>query len=354
MMKLQSAKKQIIALCLFFCTAIFLNGCAKKGELPPDFEKPYERTTYSFDQGTYPSDQDLFLTYKITPGDVLDVMFQIQAQKAEEFKIDLYHEMQIVFPDLPDLTHTQKIMPTGDIVLPYIGQVHVLGLTLNEVHTLLEEKYEKILLDPQLSVTVTNMDARIEQIRKDLHTAPRGLSKLVNVRSDGYATFPLVGDFFVAFKTLKQVNALLQEKYEAYLPGMQADIFLHEQAGSVVYMLGELNEPGTYKVDKPVSLLQAMTMAGSFTNDAKLENIIVFRRHEQKLIARSINLENLLSLKDSEAFFFLKPEDIVFVPRTRISSLAQLMQQIGQIALFDGWGIGIGGGTLQWMDDLNQ
>ncbi len=88
-------------------------------------------------------------------------------------------------------------MPTGDIVLPYIGQVHVLGLTLNETHALLEEKYKKILLDPQLSVTVTNMDARIEQIRRDLHTAPRGLSKLVNVRPDGYATFPLVGDFLL-------------------------------------------------------------------------------------------------------------------------------------------------------------
>jgi polysaccharide export outer membrane protein len=354
MMKKLNFKKQILGWGLIVLLAIFLNGCAKEGELPPDFEKPYHRTTYSFDQGTYPSDQDLFLTYRISPGDVLDVMFQIQAQKAEEFRIDLYHEIHVVFPDLPDLTLTQKIMPTGDIVLPYVGQVHVLGLTLDETHDLLEKKFEKILLDPQLSVTVTNMDARIEQIRKDLHTAPRGLSKLVNVRPDGYATFPLVGDFFVAFKTLKQVNALIQEKYEAFLPGMQADLFLHEQAGSVVYMLGEVMKPGTYKIDKPISLLQAMTLAGSFTENAKLENIILFRRHEQKLIARSINLENLLALKDSEAFFFLRPDDIVFVPKTKIASLAHLMQQIADIALFDGWGIGIGGGTLEWMDEANK
>ncbi len=133
---------------------------------------------------------------------------------------------------------------------------------------------------------------------------------------------------------------------------MQADIFLHEQAGSVVYLLGEVNNPGSYKIDKPISLLQSITLAGSFTENAKLENIILFRRHEQKLIARSLNLENLLKLKDSEAFFFLKPDDIVFVPKTRIASLAQLMTQIREIAMFRGWGIS--GGTFEWMDDINQ
>lgn len=354
MMKIQGFKKQIIGLFFILCLVILLNGCSTTGNLPPDFEKPYHRTTYSFDQGTYPSDQDLFLVYTITPGDVLDVMFQINAQKAEEFRIDLYHEIDVVFPDLPTLSNTQKIMPTGNIVMPYVGEVYVLGLTLDEVHALLAKKYAKILLDPQLVVKVTNMDARIEQIRKDLHTAPRGLSKLVNVRPDGYATFPLIGDYFVAHKTLKQVNSLIQEKYEAFLPGMRADLYLHEQAGSVVYMLGEVNKPGPYKIQKPINLLQAVTMAGSYTNNAKIENIILFRKHEQKLIARSVNLENLLALKDSEAFFFLKPDDIVFVPKTKIASLAHLMTQISSIALFDGWSIGISGGTLEWLDDANR
>ena len=353
MMKNLGFKKQIN--CLFFIALLFfLAGCESKSALPPDFEKPYQRTTYSFDQGTYPSDQDLFLVYRITPGDVLDVMFQINAQKADSFVIDLYHEIEVVFPDLPALSNIQKIMPTGNIVLPYVGEVYVLGKTLDEAQTLLKEKYKNILLDPQLVIRVTNIDARIEQIRVDLRTAPRGLSKLVNVRPDGYATFPLIGDFFVAYKSLDQVNSLIQEEYNSFLPGMKADLYLHEQAGSVIYMLGEVNKPGTYEIKKPVSLLQAITLAGSYTEDAKLESIVLFRKHEQKLIARSINLENLLSLKDSEAFFFLKPEDIVFVPKTRISSLAHLMTQISQIALFDGWSIGISGGSLEWFDKANN
>jgi polysaccharide export outer membrane protein len=330
---------------------IFLWGCGPK-YLPEDFEKPYQRTTYSFDQGMYPSDEDLFLQYRIQPGDVLDVVFQIKAQKATEFRINLYHRIQVTFPDLPELNSEQKIMPTGEIILPYIGEVKVLDLTPEEATKLLEKKYERILLDPQVTVKVTNIDVRIEQIRDDLKTAARGLSKLVNVRPDGYSTFPLIGDHFVAHKTIDQVNELIQERYASYLPGMQADLFLHEQAGSVIYMMGEVNNPGTYEIKKPINLLQAITLAGSFTDRAKLETVILFRKHEQKLIARRVDLKNLMTLADSKAFFFLKPEDIVFVPKTQISSLGILMRQIADIALFNGWSIS--GGTMQWVDDVNQ
>ena len=351
MMKTYRHTSKRTGLGILLALMLVLAGCGPK-YLPEDFEKPYQRTTYSFDQGMYPSDQDLFLQYRIQPGDVLDVVFQIKAQKAADFKIDLYHRIQVTFPDLPELNSEQKIMPTGEIILPYIGEVTVLGLTPEDATKMLEKKYQYILLDPQVTVKVTNIDVRIEQIRNDLKTAARGLSKLVNVRPDGYTTFPLIGDHFVAHKTIDQVNALIQERYHSYLPGMQADLFLHEQAGSIIYMLGEVNRPGTYEIKKPINLLQAVTLAGSFTESAKLETVILFRKHEQKLIARRVNLKNLMTLTDSEAFFFLKPEDIVYVPRTQISTLAILMRQIADIALFNGWDIS--GGTFQWVDDLNQ
>lgn len=336
---------------LFLSLIFFLTGCSQK-KLPDDYERPFHRTTYSFDQGLYPSNQDLFLEYRIVPGDVLDVMFQIQAQKQKEFKINLYHIIDIKFPDLPELSVSQKIMPTGEIILPYIGAVKILGKTLKETTKLLEEKYSKILLDPEVFVSVINMDARIERIRKDLHTAPRGLSKLVHVRPDGHATFPLIGDFFVANKTINQVNKLLQKKYNDYLPGMQADLFLHEQTGSRIYMFGEINKPGPYKILKPVNVLQAISMAGSFTENAKLTNVILFRKHERKLIARKLNLENVLDLKEGGSFFFLRPEDIVYVPKTKISSLTVLMRQVADIALFNGWSVS--GGTMEFIDDVNR
>ena len=77
------------------------------------------------------------------------------------------------------------------------------------------------------------------------------------------------------------------------------------------------------------------------TNEAELENIIVFRKHEERRIARSINLENVSQVQRGSAFFYLRPDDIVYVPRTRIASLAQLMRQVSDITMFNGWSFGI-------------
>ncbi len=337
MLHLASRADRLLAL-LLLAGGIVLGatGC-KTGNISPESEVPFARTTFSFDQGIYPSDLDLFPKYTISPGDVLDVLFQIQRNQVERFPITLYHTISVKFVDLPNLNEVQDVLPDGTIMLPYLGAVYVLDKTATELTDELKEKYSGVLRDPELYVTILNFNARIEQLRRDLHTAPRGLSKLVTVRPDGYAAFPLIGEYLVAKKSINQVNAEVQEAYEKFLPGMNINLFLHEQAGSVVYLTGEVAEPGAYEMRKPITVLQAMALGGGFTHEAELRNVVVFRLHEQKRIARSLNVSDLTTTQRDAAFFYLRPDDIIFIPRTRIASLAQLMQQIADIALFRGW-----------------
>ena len=326
---------------------VFSQGCST---FQQDREVAIERTTFSFDQDTYPSDMDLFPEYRVTTGDVLDVLYQIRREKAEKFSITLYHTVSVKFVDLPALNETQEVLPDGTIVLPYLGEVNVLGKTTSELRKELEERYSPILLDPEIYVTVPNFDARIDQLRQDLHTSARGLSKLVIVRTDGYATFPLIGEYLVAGETIHAVTTNLQVHYREYLSGLQVNLFLHELAGSVVYLVGEVVNPGTHKIDKPVSVLQAIAMAGGYTSNAELRNVVVFRKHKRKRIARGLNLKDILQVKRYSSFFYLKPDDIVFVPKTRIASLAQLMKQISQIAMFRGWSLGYSiGDDVDWI-----
>lgn len=327
----------LLLLTLILLSMLNLVGCSSKS-IPDDCEVPVKRTTFSFDQGTYPSDLDLFAKYHISPGDVLDVLFQIKRVKVDKFPITLYHTVSVKFVEIPDLSLTQEVMPNGKIALPYIGEIPVLGKTPSELKENLKHQYSSVLRDPEIVVTVPNFNVRIDQLRKDLHTAPRGLSKLVHVRPDGVATFPLIGRQVVARKTIEQVNEIIQKRYSSYLPGMKVDLFLHGKSGSVVYIVGEVLKSGTYEINKPITVLQALTLAGGFTTKAQLKNVIVFREHEKKRIARSLNLKSVSNVKTESQFFFLKPEDIVFVPKTRIASLGELMRQIADIALFNGVG----------------
>lgn len=326
---------------ILFVAGPALFGCSKNAKLPADCELPIKRTTFSFDQGTYPSDLDLFLEYRISSGDVLDVLYQISRTKKKEFPITLYHTVSVKFVDAPHLNETQEVLPDGTIVLPYIGQIPVLDKTIPELTRELKDRYGKILRDPELYVTVPDFDARIKQLRHDLHTSPRGLSKLITVRPDGHVTFPLIGDHLVADKTIPKVNEIIQEEYVDFMPGMKVDLFLHKQTGSIVYVLGEVMKPGTYKIMRPINCIEAITIAGGYTFKAELKSVIAFRKHENKIIARSLNLENLLTIKANSKFFYLHPDDILFVPKTRIASLGELMRQIADIALFNGWGAGI-------------
>ena len=336
--------KFLFFLILFVAVPIFFS-CSHNGKLPSDCEVPFEKTTFSFDQGTYPSDLNLFLEYRISPGDVLDVFYQIMRIQKKDLQIDLYHTIAIKFVDIPDLNEEQEVLPDGTIVLPYVGQISVVGKTIEELTQELKNKYSGVLRDPELYVTIPNFYARIEQLRHDLHTAPRGLSKLITVRPDGHVTFPMIGDHMVANKTIKQVIEMIQKDYNDFLPGMKVDVFLHSQTGSVIYVLGEVMRPGTYEILRPINCIEAITIAGGYTFKAELRNVIAFRKHEKRIVARSLNLKDLLNLKDQSPFFYLGPDDILFIPKTRIASLAELMGQIRDIALFDGWTVGINEGV---------
>lgn len=105
-------------------------------------------------------------------------------------------------------------------------------------------------------------------------------------------------------------------------------------------MVGEVNLPGTYEIAKPVSVVEAIALAGSYTSGAKLSSIIVARKNEHKVVAVRINLKEVLTLKKNSKFFYLQPDDIVYVPKTYIRKAADVARDIADIFFFRGWGIG--------------
>jgi polysaccharide export outer membrane protein len=328
----------------FFIIIIFafilpLIGCAAN-RVTSDGEVTLSRTTFSFDRETY--SYDLFPEYHLMPGDVLDVLYQIRTWvRKESFKISVDNVISIKFVYNPELNETQMVRPDGRVSLPYLGEVYVLGKSVAELTKELKERYSKILQDPEIYVVVPEFRSAIKELKTDLHTAPRGLSRLVTVRPDGYVTFPIVGDIFVANKTIPEVDKLLNDMYEKMLPGVHCDLFLERHSGSLVYVLGEVKSPGAYKIIKPISILHALTLAGSYVPGAKLNNVIVIRKHEDKMVAKRINLKNILSLKSGSKMFYLEPDDILYVPKTRITKTAELFRAIGDIIFFRGWNLGL-------------
>lgn len=309
-----------------------------------------DRTTMSKGQITPPF--DLFPKYRIKPGDLLDVLYQMRTwTRKDKFKIAIDHTISVKFVHSPELNETQIIRPDGNITLPYLGEVSPVGLTVAEFMDKLKKDYANVLQDPEIYVTVPEFQRNIKELKADLHTAPRGLSRLVTVRPDGQATFAMVGHLDVAEKTIPEVNAILNKMYDEMIPGLHCDLFLEKHVGSVIYVVGEVKNPGAYTIRKPISVVEAVSLAGSHIPGAKLNSVIVARKHKDNVIATRINLNNVLNMKKDSKFFFLQPDDIVYVPRTFVKKAADVMTDIASIFMFRGWGANL---TFQYrLHDTN-
>lgn len=312
-----------------------LAGC---GGLKVKREAPVGMTTFSFDQSQRPF--EVFSDYRITPGDLLDVLFQIRTwTKKESFKLAVDHSITVKFVYAPELNVTQWVRPDGTITLPYIGAVYAIDKTVEEFTAELKEKYKHILNIPEISVEVPDFRNSIKELKADLHTAPRGLSRLVTVRPDGYVTFPMVGDVMAAGKTIPEVNAILNAQYETILPDLHCDLFLERHSGSLVYVVGQVKQPGGFEISRPISVLEALSMAGGYQPGAKLSSIFVIRRNKDKMVAVRVDLKKTLSFGRGSEMFFLKPNDVVYVPKTWLKKAAEVAKDLADMVFFRGWAL---------------
>lgn len=337
-------KRFLIAVCILL-SALFA-GCSDyyRTNLPLAKEMEIPGDTFSFDRGVYPAPLHIFAEYKLVPGDLLDVLFQISTwTRKKRFLIGIDHTVSVKFVHAPELNETQKVKADGKISLPYVGEVLVEGKTTDEVASELKKSYATILRFPEIYVAVPEYNSRIIELKHDLHTAPRGLSRLVSVRPDGYCTFPLVGDIFVAGKTIPQVSKELEPLYEHYLPGLHVNLFLQKHAGSRIYVMGRVNHTGAYMIAGPINVMQALTLAGGHLTDADLTRVLIMRRHKEKMVATRLDLSKVLRVEKNADFFYARPDDIIYVPRRGLSQTSEIIKEISDIILFRGWGSSLDG-----------
>jgi len=319
-----------------------VTGCASAGgdQMHMGEEVPYEATTFSFDRKNTP--YDMLPEYRIMPGDILDVLFQTRTwEKKDNFRLGIDNAISVRFVHAPELNVEEKVRPDGNMSLPYIGNYYVLGKSVEALTAELKEYYGKILQNPDLYILVPDYRSAIKDLKTDLHTAPRGLSRLVTVRPDGYTTFPLIGHIMVAGRTFSDVNKQLNEQYEGVMAGLHCDLFLEKHNGSKLYVLGDVIRPGVYEIPKPITIEQAVAMAGGFSHGAKLDTIIIIRKKGDKMIATRFDFTRAFREKEAYSFFYLSPDDMVYVPKRPITRIAELMRDVGDALHFRGWSVGL-------------
>jgi polysaccharide export outer membrane protein len=134
------------------------------------------------------------------------------------------------------------------------------------------------------------------------------------VRPDGKISFPLAGDIQVGGMTTAQAKELLEEKLREYIPGAVAAVSVKMLGSLQYYVVGKVNKPGMFNVSKPVTVLQALALAGGLTIFADEKNIQVVRNQDGKVTNLPFNYKAVKNGRDLEQNIVLERGDTVVVP----------------------------------------
>lgn len=165
-------------------------------------------------------------------------------------------------------------------------------------------------------VTSVDADYKIgpqDVLRIDVWKEP-DISRTIPVRPDGKVSLPLLNDVQAAGLTAMQLAASLHDSLSKYLTNPQVTVTVTEINSRRVYITGEVAHAGALPLLPNMTVLQALSSAGGFTQFAKLKNIYVLRNEDGKQVKHPFNYKEVVKGNFPEQNILLQPGDVIVVP----------------------------------------
>lgn len=140
------------------------------------------------------------------------------------------------------------------------------------------------------------------------------LTRTVPVRPDGKITLPLLNDVQAVGMTPMQLAGVISDGLKKYINSPQVTVSVTEINSRRVYVTGEVTRPGAFPLLPDMTVLQALTSAGGFTQFARIKSIYVLRMEGKQQVKHAFNYKDVISGKQAEDNIQLHPGDTVVVP----------------------------------------
>jgi polysaccharide export outer membrane protein len=135
------------------------------------------------------------------------------------------------------------------------------------------------------------------------------------IRRDGKMVMPLVGEVEAAGLTPDALQAKLVKLYKSQLASSEIVVTV-ESSSFPVYVTGAVIHSGKINSDHPINALEAVMEAGGFEyNTANMKAVKVSRMEKGEMKHYILNLKDALEGGKNNKPFYLKPNDIIFVPQ---------------------------------------
>jgi len=137
------------------------------------------------------------------------------------------------------------------------------------------------------------------------------MSRTVTVRPDGKISLALLNDLQAAGLTALELREIVTKKLADYIPSPEVSVIVSEVRSFKVSVIGEVTRPGRFELKSWTTVLDALALAGGFTQFATRSKIVIL--HPEGTTMKRIPF-NYNKVAGEQENFYLRNGDIVLVP----------------------------------------
>ena len=220
-----------------------------------------------------------------------------------------------------DLSSTVRVSADSTIRVSLLGEISVKGLTVSQVSTKIEGLLaDGYLVSPQVDVFISEHKSKkatiLGQVKNPGQYELRGkvtflefISKAGGLNEDAgsIATIKRTGESDInQDQIVIDLEKLIKKGDTTLNISIQDNDSIYISKAKTYYVSGEVNRPDSYKFEKDLTVIKAITMAGGFSKIASKNKVRIIRIvNGHKNIYENVNMDEPIL-----------PDDVIVVPES--------------------------------------
>jgi len=237
--------------------------------------------------------------------------------------INVESRRKLIIDELSETEFKISAQKFGKIIFPLIGDVQAAGRYVNDLREEIQLRLSKYYVDPQVTIAVSPIE--------DLKVTD--LSLTIVVGRSGKITIPLIGDVEAAGKGRFVLRDEIQQRLSKYIVHPEVTVNVSGTGSKTIYVLGEVNSPGAFTLNRRISTLEAISKAEGFTNDANQEAVLLVRAKDgqAEVVALNLDIQEMSEEGLPIQNVYLRNRDVIYVIPLKIVDAERFMQRVSRI-----------------------
>jgi polysaccharide export outer membrane protein len=139
------------------------------------------------------------------------------------------------------------------------------------------------------------------------------LTTTVVVRPDGKISLPLTNELEASGKTAVELQREITEGLGRFINDPVVNVIVKQVNSLKISVLGEVRKPDVYKIQRQVTVLEAIAMAGGFTDFAKRNKVLLIRNTSAGPQRFRVDVRQLIESDTGGQPYLLFPQDTIYV-----------------------------------------